>query len=451
MDNQGASILVRRSVPAWCFALLGLAALLLAVLAFQVDPADYFRVLGWIMMGATASPFFDAVQIPALVECHRLGVDVYVSAVCDPGLRPLAYSPLWLRATFLPADLGWLDALGLALSAMFCLSLSFLPPLRSRTDAGLFALALFSSMPVFALERGNMDVAMFALIALGGWCWQRGVPARGAGYAVFTLAGLLKFYPLVLFLLFLRESWPRFVLLCALGFSVLCGFVWWFFPELQEMVRNLPTLGLFTDTFGARQLPAGIGLALGELLVTMGFDPAGLPRSLEHDGLVALGLTGFLWIAAIGIAIDLAQRPGFRTGFAALSAAESGFLVIGAVLVCGCFFVGQNVCYRGIHFLFVIPGLAGLAAEARSTRLVLGMTLALTLVLMWGLTIQQLLADVSGGTYHPIGGSAVMYLYWIVHELVWWWVVAVLLAILLCFVRSSAVWSTIERMAPRKA
>lgn len=442
---------MQRPVPAWFFSLLGLAALLLAVLAFQVDRADYHRVLGWIMMGATASPFFDAVQIPALVECHRLGVDVYVSAVCDPGLRPLAYSPLWLRASFLPADLGWLDALGLALCGAWCLSLSCLPPLRSRRGAGLFALALLSSMPVFALERGNMDVAMFVLIALGGWCWQHGLSARSAGYALFTFAGLLKFYPLVLFLLFFRESWPRFLLLCGLGFGVLGSFVWWFLPELQEMARNLPVLGIFTDTFGARQLPAGIGLALGELLVTLGFDPAGLPRSLEDNGLLALGVTGLLWIAAIGIAIDLAQRSGFRAGLALLSPAESGFLVIGAVLICGCFFAGQNVCYRGIHFLFVIPGLAAWAAAAQPNRLVPAATLALTLVLMWGLTIQHLLADLSGGTYHPIGGSAVMYLYWILHELAWWSVVSVLLAILLCFVRRSAVWSTIERMAARQA
>src|ERR1700735_2335823 len=429
----------RRVIP-----VLGLAALALAALARRYDPALYYAGLSFVRLQPSELPFLDGLQIPALIACWGHGVDVYVTAPCDPLNRTLAYSPLWLRLSFLPTDPAWTVWLGLAMEGGVFLSLALLPLPRRWPGILLFALGLFSSLSVFALERGNMDVVMFGLIALGGWCCRRSLPVRCAGYACFALAGLLKFYPLVLFLLFLRERFAYFIAFCLTAAGLLAGFVLYFQDELREMARNFPSLGVFTDTFGYRLLPAGLGIMVQRL-----FEDAGLAntwvRSLSPNPLFALAVLGFAVVTAFVLALRLAGDPTFRSALMRIEPAERGFLVIGAALICGCFFVGQNVGYKGIHFLFVLPGLYALAAApfGGATRRLFRVTAGLILLLMWGLTLQQLLARVSGGSFRPIGGSVAMDLYWIGHELAWWWVIAVLLAILFCFVAQSPVWQSL--------
>jgi hypothetical protein len=436
--------------PRWVIPLLGLAVLALTALARRYDPALYYTVLGAVMLQPNELPFVDGLQIPALIACWNHGVDVYVTAPCDPLNRTLAYSPLWLRLGFLPTDPAWTVWLGLAMDGLFFLTLALLPLPRRWPGILFFGLGLFSSFPVFALERGNMDVVMFELIALGGWCWGRSLALRAGGYACMALAGLLKFYPLVLFLLFLRERIAYFIVLCLAAAGLLAGFIFYFEDELREMVRNFPHLGIFTDTFGFRLLPAGLGIKLQRLVEDAGLGNA-WAGVFSPNPLFAAGVLGFAVITALALAVRLAFTPAFRSGLLRIEPAERGFLVIGAALICGCFLV-ESLSYKGIHFLFALPGLYCLAAAPfdGATRRLFRVTAGLTLFLMWGLTLQQLLARLSGGSFRPIGGSAAMDLYWILHELVWWWVISVLLAILFCFGVQSPVWQTVTGAARRR-
>jgi hypothetical protein len=173
--------------------------------------------------------------------------------------RTFAYSPIWLRATFLPA---WNNWMGLAMDAAFFLSLGLLPQSRRPSDIVVAVLATFSGACAYALERANIDVVIFLLVVCGGWCWARSSSVRLVGYGLMTFAGLLKFYPLVLFLLFLRERMTYFIALSIAAFTLLAGFVWRFHGELREMAKNLPSFPNFTITFGYRQLPFELSLAL---------------------------------------------------------------------------------------------------------------------------------------------------------------------------------------------
>jgi hypothetical protein len=431
---------------------LGLAALCLAVLLYTFDRPAYQAALTVLMMRPYPTPFVDTVQIPALVECWRHGVDVYVTAPCDPLNRTLAYSPLWLRATFLPADLSWLNWLGLAMDGGFFLSLVLLPAPRRWSGALLTAFAALSSLPAFALERGNMDVVMFGMIAVAGRLLVQNGPVRLAGYALITLAGLLKFYPLVLFLLFLRERLTVFAGLCLIALGVLAAFVAGFRGELAEMAQNLPEIGFFKDGFGFRELPGGLGTVLHGLIDGAGLQDQPIFRALDpaHSASLALGTLCVMIAATLGVAARLASRADFRSALASLSPAEHGFLVIGAVLIAGCFLVGENVSYRGIHLMFVVPGLAALAGGSSARRL-FRVTLVVVLAVLWGLSLQQLVAALSGGTPTPMAGSIAIYLYWLVHELAWWWVAAVFLAVLFRFVAAAPLWPALARLLPRTA
>jgi hypothetical protein len=430
----------------WVVPILGLVVLAGLTAAFVFDRPLYVAILTAVMMRPFATPFIDIAQMPGVIDCWQHGVDPYVTASCDLLDRPFAYSPLWLRAGFLPTSLDAVPWIGLVLDSAVFLSLALLPVPRRHGGLAILVLVVFSSLPAFALERVNVDVVMFLLIVAGGWIWLRSDAFRLFGYAMFVLAGLLKFYPLVLCLLVVRERFIRAALLSLAVFAALALFVLYFRAELAEMAANLPVYSYFQDSFGARQLPAGIGVMLQELgvkrLPFIGpFDP-------EHSIALALDVLFFSHIAALGFAVLLATRPALGPALLALTAAESGFLTIGAALFCGCFFAGQNVGYRGIHFLFIVPGLAALAlASAPSAmRSLFRVTLGLTLLLTWGLTLQQLIAWLSGGLDAPMGGSIAIDLYWIGHELAWWWVITVLLGVLFRLIADMPAWHSLPRL-----
>lgn len=426
----------------WLVPFLGLSVLTLAAIGYRYDPSAYFRVMTILMLHPYPSPFIDAQQIPAVIDCWKHGVDVYVTAPCDPLHRTLAYSPLWLRATFLPRT--WSYWMGLALDSAFFMSLALLPQPRRLIDLALIILATFSSMPVFALERANMDVVMFLLIIAGGWCWARSLRARLVGYSLFAFVGLLKFYPLVLFLLFLRERMVYFIGLCIAAFSLLAGFVWYYHGELQEMAKSLPSYPAFSFCFGYLQLPFGLGFALRWLLKDAGMHNASVMATLGSP-LFTIELLIIFVVVAIATAFKLGNSARFKLAFAALTPSERGFLIVGAALIGGCFFVVQNDSYRGIYLLFVLPGLLALSATPampRVSAIFRGTALAIIFV-MWGMTIQLVIAGLSGGSSDLIGGSAAAYIYWIIRELTWWWIVSVLLAFLVCFVGQSQAWRTL--------
>ena len=53
-------------------------------------------------------------------------------------------------------------------------------------------------------------------------------------------------------------------------------------------------------------------------------------------------------------------RPGLRHAIAGLGEGERAFLLAGALLVLGCFVAAQNIGYRAVHLLLVLPPLLAL-------------------------------------------------------------------------------------------
>jgi hypothetical protein len=423
----------------WLVPALGLAAMAMAGYLYQNHPRIYFDIFDALIINPYKIPFIDTQQVPALVECWRHGIDVYKTAPCDPLHRVFAYSPLFLRAIFLPA---WSNWMGLLMDGLCFLSLALLPVPQWTIGRVGFVLALFSSMPVFTLERGNMDVVIFVLVAAGGWLFLGSLPARLCGYGFLALAGLLKFYPLVLFILFLRERTALLCALCLVAAALLSGFVWYFHGELVEMTQNLPPVSNFTDGFGSRQFAGGLPTVLQGLLESVGAKTSFIP-ALSNSGQFSLGCFLLQLAFAAAAVVRLATSGSFNRAIARQGADENCFLVIGAAIMVSCFFIGQNVNYRGIHFLFVLPGVLALATSrtAPRARALFIATAAAILFVMWGMALQQAVAELSGGVAYPLGGSAAVYIFWIVREVAWWWIIVVLLAVLLRFVAQSAAWN----------
>jgi len=383
----------------------------------------YFGALSLLGVEPFSFPFLDAHAVLAAAECGRQGVEVYLSNPCDALGRPHAYSPLWLA--IVPGSLGtgatgWVGA---SLDLLFLLS--FTVVLRPRTAGELFILgaAAVSPMTVYALERANNDLVIFLLVICGARLFTIPRPYRLFSYGLFVTAGLLKYYPLVLLVLAAREGRRDGLVIAGAVILALVFLAVAFYPELSLAAASIPPgASFFTDAFSARNLPFGFAEALGK----------GVSRAL---------IAGSLLSALCGLAVARTLRTLRLLGREQLDWAtgETQFLAIGGLLVAACFFAGQNVNYRGIFLLPVVAGLVCLHRSVKDpeVRRFCGQMIAAVLFIMWEEFFRRALHAVIS----PVPGeglsSRAEVFFWVGRELVWWWLVVGLAALVLSYLRQS--------------
>jgi hypothetical protein len=131
------------------------------------------------------------------------------------------------------------------------------------------------------------------------------------------------------------------------------------------------------------------------------------------------------------------------------AAGERQFLLIGGLLVVACFFAGQNIAYRGILFLPVLSGLVCLhrSIKDREVRRFCSRMIGAALFVMWEECFRRALHAMIS----PVPGeglsSRVEVFFWIGRELVWWWLVVGLAALVLSFLWRSPFAEIFERAA----
>ncbi len=395
----------------------------------------YGRIMrGWIM-DVWDYPFLDLSTVLGWSRCYRLhGTAAYADAVLQACgvVGSMNYPPIWMHLSFLPTGPAWTNWLGLGLVSAFILSLGLLPAPPTRAGWVAMLLTSLSSLPAFAVERANADLLVF-LLAIGAALSLTGpLPRRLLGYGFCLVAGALKIYPMVLFLLLLRERPRVMVAVGVLAIAVFAASLLGYADELP-LRAPIPRGAAFLNLWGAQNLPADAPLALPGLLFGTGASLA-WPRAWT-----AAAVTALLGIASVSLIGWLATSAALQHAIAALPARTQCLLLAGAALIAGCFFAGQNVAYRGVFLLLVLPGLLALRdrVESRRLRRILALTIGAILLVGWQLTARVLLGDMLGGRYIDIARTRPALALWLLHELAWWWIAAVLLAVLLQFVATS--------------
>jgi hypothetical protein len=377
------------------------------VVLYLADHGAYLAILRALNENPFPHPFLDTRFVTAQVECWRRGVDVYASNPCDPLGRTQDYSPLWLRLHVLGQCDAWTPVFGLAVDLLFVRSLFAMPWRRENPFGTVVAAAtLLSWASAFALERGNTDLLMFAAAVLVARLLARpsGL-ARDAGYAVALGAGLLKIYPLVLLALLVRERPRRMLLTGGICAAVLAAFAFCWHDELARIGANMAT-GVFGAMFGARTIPYGL------------LDLWQIARGVDVNDAVPPGPLGTLLLVAmsagcVAAAASLARDASLRSALVGLDGRTRSLLLVGAVLCTGVFFGHQNIGYRSVLLLLLLPGLGELLGVVRTGRF--AVQLRVTAVL--------LVAAAWGGDLEGTGPG------WLAVQLAWWWITAVLLAI----------------------
>jgi hypothetical protein len=424
-----------------CFApfapIIGCCVLAVISWLYIYHSTLYQKILDLWMEQPWREPFLDLRFVTGVIECWGKGIDVYLHNPCDPFGREHNYSPLFLRFTFVPTGHEWLNWLGVGLIGCFLISVGFLQRSRRLSDRMLFILAMLSASSAFAFERGNLDLLIFVFAVIAAVCLGGRLPARIFAYAVILLAGMLKFYPMVLFVLLLRERWKTVIAIGAVIAAVVVGFYVAFRDELPRMAVNLPTSFPPGQAWGAKGLPRGFNDLLPKILAEFGYR-ADWVDPFRDTHLMAYGLLVALLAASLFSALRLAHRTGVVASLDSLSRPDQCFLVTGATLVCGCFFLGQSLPYRAIYLLIALPALLILshASADPTARKTFRLTVAAVLFVLWQVPPRRFIAWVFGGTYFPVQWGAVNYVAWFIVEVVWWLLITVLMAILFWFLAS---------------
>jgi hypothetical protein len=437
--------------------LLGLMLLAIFAVLYVVDTDAYSRALTTIGIIPFRYPFLDWEFIGAGIRCwNNNNIDVYITDPCDVLSRPFAYSPLWLRAVFIPTDTVWTIPIGIGMILAFYLSLWWLVKPVNWQELIIFSLTCASTMVVFALERGNVDVILFIMLVVAGVLSTGPWANRILSYALILLAGLLKFYPLGLLLTTLREKPRTFSVIAASASLIVAGFFYRFRTEMAELLKNIPRGDYAGDLFGSVNLPFGAP-RYGLLLFP------GLEQSAWFTALPYAIMAVLLIVTAVQV-IRLARNRDLAAAFAKMPERDAMFLVTGAALITGCFFGGQSVGYRGIHLIFVVTGLVAMR-RAAATRAPLTQALRIIVFLMWAdLFRRALLRELAGpgvaralineipgsesarALLHEVAGPwlALYALFWLIREVLWWRLVALLLAMLAIFGVRSEIFAALQ-------
>jgi hypothetical protein len=395
---------------------LALSALAAFSALYAIDAALYTRIIALWSFNMTVRPFIDAEYVAAEIACFRHGIDVYTMCPADPLHRPWDYSPLWLRFGVLAIAPAWVKPAALLQDAVFAVSLGLIPATMGW-GRWLMAAAMLSPTVIFALERSNVDLTMLALCLAGVAMLQGRLAWRAAGYAGFLAAALLKFYPLVLMGLALRERPRRFFGIAVMSVAIVMVFVLSTRHELTRALGNVRVPISFGDGFAATQLGGGLAF-------------------LAHMPWLAAPLTLIFGAAALASATRLALRPGFAGAYSSLGGPHRVFLIAGALLFCGCFLSKPSIGYRGIILLPALPGILAMARAGGSR--VLGAGAVAMVLAMWNFVPMVLFGP--GGALGALLGPLPFLAVWAMRELVWWFVFVILLAVLQRFAIGSAVW-----------
>jgi hypothetical protein len=375
----------------------------------------YFALLRLLGVPAFRFPFLDTDAILAVLECHWRGIDVYVVNPCDVLGRMHVYTPLWFPFDALPIDTSWTPVVGCALALVFAISLLPLPPARDWRATGLMCAAALSPAVAFAIERGNADLLMFVLAALAGRLAVRRLPTRLLAFPIVVLATMLKVYPVTLLVLALRERLAICLAITAISLAALLAYAAIDAAGLREMLALVPVGTPFIYAFGAADLAVG-------LRTIFGLPPVAL--AIVHA------------VPLVAIVIFVASRLHLlHSTVDALSPAEAVYLLVGAVLILGCFVTGQSGEYRAVHLLFVLPAVTALAGLPGPARRVATFTTRIILLQLWGDVASARLVELTTTARGDAAIACATLMLWLTRELAWWWTITMLLALLLAIVR----------------
>ena len=309
----------------------------------------------WDQLGvpAVTPHFLDLRSVTSGWDCARQHLGAWPVNPCDPWGRPENYPRVWMAASILGLGeddtylIGFLIVVAFFLTAILVLSRR--APLG---DALIYGLALCSPAVMYGVERGNVDIALFSLVAAAGLVVRRTRYGPPAASALILVAAVLKLFPIAAVGMLARL--PRRAAVICVG-----SVVGLFAVYAAATFRDIQTI--------ERVLPQGDEYAYGV--------------HIFGGWLGRLLAPGRVWDAALivlTIAAAIALRRRLRNHLSTGPSRELDLFWAGAGIYVATFGLGRSSDYRLAFLLLTIPQLARWASARRTL---------LPIATLWGILL----------------------------------------------------------------
>jgi hypothetical protein len=308
-----------------------------AVVLFFVVMLSFRAITGttpWTHVGVSSVhvSFADLRSVTSAWDCERRGIQAFPKNPCDPFGRPANYPRVWVSLWHLGLGEGDTVWLGVAIGVLFYIAaLAVAGPLTIGGGV-VYAAALLAPATLLGVQRGNVDLLMFVLVAIGVLLvrrspWLAAIPI--------TAAGVLKLFPATAVIVFARERrrWlagaASLIALAVYGLATL--------NDIRTLRSVIPRV--VPNSYGAGVIP----LALHEAHVSWAQSAASV-RYLRL-GLIAGGLL-------FALVLFLRRRGNDDADDLKLDAFWAG-----AAVYAGSWVFGNNFDYRLAFLVLCVPQL----------------------------------------------------------------------------------------------
>ena len=299
------------------------------------------HLLQFMGVPALEHPFMDMRGVAAWCEAASEGKNpsLEITYITFTGEKPVRdflmnYSPLVLTLGSFGLDQNHSVAWAIALGLLYATSLWFLYGPCSPSHAFLWGILLLSPASVMVVERGNLDMLLFALLVTA--LLVRKHPLRAS--AAILIAGLIKFFPIGALLAVWREGGGK-----NRAAAILSGAIFLIF--LFFLRSRLGLIG--TSLTGQYQSAFGCGV---------------VADLFRHYGIIGDGnydsIRGVLVILGV-VLLAITGASGFLTSNTAaprtLCDRMQYAFFLSAPFMLGLFVMGNQMDYKWIFFLPMVP------------------------------------------------------------------------------------------------
>lgn len=303
--------------------------------------------------------FLDMRSVTTGWVCTRRGIDVLPLNPCDPLKRPANYPRIWMKLSFLGLGPGSTVPLGLLNAAIFLIAaIGVFDPKGGVGGAALYAAALCSPAMMLGIERGNVDLLLFAMVALAVVVARRERFGPILAGALVLFAAVLKLFPIFSLGLLARQR--RRVFILGTVVAVFAAYALATLGDIRTIGKVVPQANAYSygiDISG-RWLAGRVGAGARAVDVA----------------LIALALAVAL-LAGTRLRPSPDSRPSTARGLRDLDAYWAG-----AGVYVGTFCLFHSFDYRLVFLLLTIPQLLRWARRAEPVAWV---SLAALLTTVW--------------------------------------------------------------------
>jgi len=286
----------------------------------------------WSAAGVSArDPVFGDLRIiPAAGKAAAEGRDPYGDDIRDHLRRRFNYPRLWLSTYSMGLTSDRVEIVGIGIAAAFLgLTFAVMGPL-TLIQGCLWAAFVCAPATMLGVERGNVDLVIFCLLALALLSRRR--PPLAAG--LILAASLGKLFPAASFLAFANRPARRTLLIVGASLLVFAVYLYVTRDDFSHIGRS---------TLRNASFSYGCAILVGLIQVKLGL------------GISFVESLGVGWLAALAVCTLAGVRARRKPAIEATYEREVTAFLIGAPIMIGTFLLGTSFDYRWVFGLFCVP------------------------------------------------------------------------------------------------